>query len=497
LNHLQTQTIDVQVQVASGEVLHCDRILKHVPWAVNDCTFTTDMKVLPLGHFDFILGMDWLEVFSPMKVHWKHKWLALPYQGATAILQGITLAIPEEIIVHICSIVDPTPLPADSVRPEVAVILEEFAMVFQPLSQLPPERACDHFIPLIPGAKPVHIRPYKYPPSLKDEIEKQVADMLHKGIIQPSTSAFSSPILLVRKKDGSWRFCIDYRYLNAMTLKSKLPIPMFDELMDELAKAKWFSSLDLNSGYHQIGLKKGEAYKTTFQTHFGLFEFNVMTFGLCGAPGTFQGAMNCTLAPLLRKCVLVFFDDILVYSATFSEHLEHLRKVLQLLAHDKWQVKLSKCNFARQQLSYLGHIISAKGIATNPSKITTVQSWPPPTNVKELRSFLGLTGYYRKFVKHFAVIAKPLTDLLKKQALLVWTSEHTEAFNTLKLALVSAPVLAMLDFSQTFCIEIDASNKGVGAVLLQNGHPLAFISKPLGPRTHGLSTYEKEYLAIC
>jgi hypothetical protein len=203
LNHLQTQTIDVQVQVASGEVLHCDRILKHVPWAVNDCTFTTDMKVLPLGHFDFILGMDWLEVFSPMKVHWKHKWLALPYQGATAILQGITLAIPEEIIVHICSIVDPTPLPADSVRPEVAVILEEFAMVFQPLSQLPPERACDHVIPLIPGAKPVHIRPYKYPPSLKDEIEKQVADMLHKGIIQPSTSAFSSPILLVRKKDGS------------------------------------------------------------------------------------------------------------------------------------------------------------------------------------------------------------------------------------------------------------------------------------------------------
>jgi hypothetical protein len=160
-------------------------------------------------------------------------------------------------------------------------------------------------------------------------------------------------------------------------------------------------------------------------------------------------------------------------------------------------VKLSKCNFAQQQLSYLGHIISAKGIATNPSKITAVQSWPPPTNLKELRSFLGLTGYYRKFVKHFAVIAKPLTDLLKKQALLVWTSEHTEAFNTLKLALVSAPVLAMLDFSQTFCIEIDASNKGVGAVLLQNGHPLAFISKPLGPRTHGLSTYEKEYLAIC
>jgi hypothetical protein len=170
--------------------------------------------------------------------------------------------------------------------------------------------------------------------------------------------------------------------------------------------------------------------------------------------------------------------------------------VLQLLANDKWQVKLSKCTFAQQQLSYLGHTISAAGLATDPTKIAAVQSWPTPTSVKDVRSFLGLAGYYRKFVRNFAVIAKPLTNLLRKQALFVWTSEHTEAFNTLKSALVSAPVLAMPDFSKTFCIETDASNKGVGAVLMQKGHPLAFISKPLGPRTQGLSTYEKEYLAI-
>jgi hypothetical protein len=284
--------------------------------------------------------------------------------------------------------------------------------------------------------------------------------------------------------------------LNALTLKSKFPIPVFDELMDELANAKWFSCLDLNSGYHQIRVKKGEEFKTAFQTHFGLFEFRVMAFGLCGAPGTFQGAMNTTLAPLLRKCVLVFFDDILVYSPTLAEHLIHLKQVLQLLANGKWQVKLSKCSFAQQRLSYLGHIISGAGISTDPAKISAIQSWPQPANVKELRSFLGLAGYYRRFVKHFAIIAKPLTALLRKDSLYVWTPAHSEAFSTLKTALMTAPVLAMPDFSKPFCIETDASNAGVGAVLLQQGHPLAFISKPLGPRTQGLSTYEKEYMAI-
>jgi len=206
--------------------------------------------------------------------------------------------------------------------------------------------------------------------------------------------------------------------------------------------------------------------------------------------------MNSTLAPLLRKCVLVFFDDILVYSPSLEEHLCHLRLVLELLAKDKWQVKLSKCSFAQQQLAYLGHIISGIGVATDPAKISAIVQWPVPSFVKELRSFLGLAGYYRKFVKHFAVLAKPLTSLLKKQVLFVWTQDHDTAFQLLKQALVSAPVLAMPDFSKTFCVETDASNCGVGAVLLQQGHPLAFISKPLGPKTKGLSTYEKEYLAI-
>lgn len=365
---------------------------------------------------------------------------------------------------------------AASPHPEIAVLLEEFASVFRPLSDLPPKRYCDHSIPLIQGAKPVHIRPYRYAPALKTEIEKQIAEMLQKGIIQPSISAFSSPVLLVRKKDGSWRFCVDYRYLNALTVKSRFPIPVFDELMDELARAKWFSSLDLNSGYHQIRLKKGEEFKTAFQTHFGHFEFRVMAFGLCGAPGTFQGAMNSTLAPFLRKFVLVFFDDILIYSETFEEHVVHVRQVLELLARDQWIVKLSNCSFAQQRITYLGHIISAEGIATDPAKVEAIRTWPQPETVKELRSFLGLAGYYRKFVKHFAIIAKPLTNLLRKQVLFVWTEEHSTTFHLLKQALMTAPVLAMPDFAKTFSLETDASNSGIGAVLLQDGLWLLSVS---------------------
>lgn len=273
---------------------------------------------------------------------------------------------------------------------------------------------------------------------------------------------------------------MDFRRLNALTVKNKYPLPIIDEILDELFGACWFTSLDLSTGFHQIRVKPADIYKTAFQTHQGHYEYKVMPYGVIGGPGTFQGIMNDILGPLLRRCVVVFIDDILIYSNTYEEHIYHIKQVLEILQHHQFFVKLSKCFFAQQELRYLGHVISASGVSTDPRKVQIIENWPTPTSVKELRSFLGMAEYYRKFVKNFGLISKPLTNLLKKGELFIWTSITEEAFQTLKLALVSAPVLAMPDFTKQFVIGTDASDLGIGAVLQQEGHPVAYVSKALG-----------------
>lgn len=302
-------------------------------------------------------------------------------------------------------------------------LVQEYADLFKEPSGLPPKRPYDHTIPLIPGAQPFRLRPNRYTPEQKDEIEKQVEEMLRSGVIQHSSSPFASPVLLVRKKDMTWRLCVDYRRLNAYTIKNKFPLPIFDEIVDELYGAAVFTKLDHRSGYHQIRMKEGEEYKTAFQTHHDHYEYRVMSYGLTGAPATFEGVMNMVLQPLLRKCVVVFIDDILVYNKNVEEHLQHLKQVFELLKHHKLHLKLSKCSFAQESLEFLGHIISKQGVATDPKKVSIVEQWPVPTNIKEVRSFLGMAGYYRKFVKHFGIISKPLTQLLKKGVNFVWTAE--------------------------------------------------------------------------
>ncbi|GKA83145.1 putative mitochondrial protein [Tanacetum coccineum] len=271
---------------------------------------------------------------------------------------------------------------------------------------------------------------------------------------------------MVKKKDGTWRMCVDYRQLNKYTVKDKFPIPVIKELMDELGGSAVFSKLDLRSGYHQIRMSEKDIGKTAFRTHEGHYEFLVMPFRLTNAPSTFQSLMNTMFKPFIRKLTLVFFDDILVYSKTVEEHLE-----------------------------YLGHVITGEGVATDPSKIEAIKNWPVPSNLKQLRGFLGLTGYYRRFIKRYAMVSQPLTALLKKNSF-QWSNVAEVAFEHLKRAMMEALVLGLPDFDQEFVVETDASGTGIGAVLCQNGHPLAYLSKNLAIKHQALSTYEKEFMAV-
>ena len=381
------------------------------------------------------------------------------------------------------------------IPPAIQTLLDKFATLFQPPQSLPPPRNTDHHIHLLPQAAPVNVRPYRYPHYQKKEIEEQVDSMLQKGLIQPSTSPFSSPVLLVKKQDGSWRFCVDYRALNALTVRDRFPIPTIDELLDELGGACYFSKLDLLQGYHQIRMHSDDIPKTAFRTHHGHYEFKVMSFGLCNAPSSFQATMNQIFQPYLRRFIIVFFDDILIYSRSMDDHLRHLDITFQVLFVNQFVLKLSKCYFAQPQVEYLGHLVSHKGVEPLPSKISAIQQWPTPHTTKAVRSFLGLAGFYRRFIQGYATLAAPLVKATTLDPF-QWTPEAQLAFEKLKLALSSAPVLALPDFSIPFTVKTDASGVGMGAILSQKGHPIAFFSKPFSAKLLRSSTYVRELFAI-
>jgi hypothetical protein len=382
-----------------------------------------------------------------------------------------------------------------AVHGPVQDLLQQFEDIFREPKGLPPLRSHDHAIPLQDGVTPVSVRPYRYPFYQKEEIEKIVKDLLKSGVIRPSHSPFSSPVLLVRKTDGTWRMCMEYRALNKVTIKDKFPIPIVDELLDELWGAKIFLKLDLRSGYHQIRVVEKDIPKTAFRIHEGHYEFLVMPFGLTNTPSTFQSLMNHIFNPYLRKFILVFFDDILVYSKDLKSHMKHLQVTLGLLRQNQLYAKLSKCRFGVAEVDYLGHIVSVEGVCADPGKIKAMVDWPLPSNIKSLRGFLGLTGYYRKFIRGYGSIASPLTAMLKKNSY-SWSDSARVAFNALKTAVTQAPVLALPNFSKQFTIECDASGLGVGAVLMQDKRPIAYLSKALKGKALHMSTYEKELFSL-
>ena len=350
-----------------------------------------------------------------------------------------------------------------------------------------------------PIKQPLRRVPYIY----RDKIATMVKEMEEAGVIEPSSSPWASPVVIVPKKDGTYRFCIDYRRLNSVTTKDAYPLPRIDDILDTLAGAKYFSSLDLAAGYWQVGLDKETAAKSAFITHQGLHQFVRMPFGMCNAPATFQRLMEVVLAGLLWKSCFAYIDDILVCSQTFSEHIEHLGQVFARLRKASLRLKARKCLFLRDEVPYLGHIVTKDGLKPDPMKTEKMRLYPTPMNISQVRQFLGLASYYRRFVPEFSKIASPLHSLLKRDAYFQWTMESENAFNKLKQLLVSAPVLAYPRFQSgyPFIVETDASTSGLGAVLAQqqddgNVHPIAFASRSLSKHEQNYGITELETLGL-
>ncbi|KAL0428120.1 UNVERIFIED_CONTAM: Retrovirus-related Pol polyprotein from transposon.6 [Sesamum latifolium] len=298
------------------------------------------------------------------------------------------------------------------------------------------------------------------------ELKKQLEELLEKGFIQPSTSPWGAPVLFVKKKDGSMRLCVDYRQLNRVTVKNKYPLPRIDDLLDQLKGATTFSKIDLRSGYLQLRIAEKDIPKSAFHTRYGHYEFLVMPFGLTNAPAAFMALMNRTFQEYLDRFVIVFIDDILVYSKNREEHEQHLRIVLQILKEKELYAKLSKCEFWVNQVVFLRHVISGDGVMPDPSKVKAVMEWRIPKNTTEVRNFLGLAGYYRRFVEGFFIIAGPLTKLLRKGVAFQWTEQCQQSFDELKRRLTSTPILTLPSSSGGYVVYTDASKQGLGCVLM-------------------------------
>jgi hypothetical protein len=345
----------------------------------------------------------------------------------------------------------------------------------------------------VPSFRPM----YRLSPLELREPKEQLARFIDQGIIEPSKSPYGASILFVPKPNGrGLRLCVDFRALNSITIKNRNPIPRIDDLLDAIAGASFFTSIDLTSGYHQIRISEEDVPKTAFRTPFGHYQFKVLIEGLNNAPATFQTVMNNIFRPYLRDFVVVYLDYILVYSKTEQDHERHLRLVLQKLREERFFACRQKCEFAKPEIKFLDHIVGADGIKVNPAKIAAVNDWPEPVNVHQVRFFLGLANYFRKCIQGYAKLAAPLTDLTKANHSFRWTDECQSAFDGIKWALTHAPVLVSPDETLKYEVVSDASGIRIGAVLIQNGRPIAYESRKLsGPKTR-YTTGEQELLAV-
>jgi len=511
-------TDPVRVALPNGTEYVCRHVVE-APIRIGSYIDKVMFRLIPLeATFDAVLGASWLREHNP-RIDWRKGVVEFKHRGRDVSLSRqsaptnmptlltamqlrryarrgcpVFAAIPEVLL-------EGTQAVQESGEPDTtARLLKEYAVVFEEPTGLPPKRDVQHAIPLKEGAEPFSRSTYRMSPAELDELRRQLQDLTEKGFIRHSKSPWGAPVLFTKKKDGGLRLCIDYRGLNEISIKNKYALPRIDELLDRLAGASVFSKLDLRAGYHQIRIRDEDIQKTAFRTRYGHFEFTVLPFGLTNAPATFQALMNDTFRDMLDTRVVVYLDDILIYSTSVEQHDKDLEEVLRRLKDSQLFAKGSKCVFFSPRVEFLGHIVSAKGIEVDDKKVHIVSQWPTPSDVHEVRSFIGLANFFRRFVRRFAHIATPLHALTSSKAAWRWDHEDQEAFEALKKALSQAPVVVPFDPTKACVVYTDASDRQIGAVLTQDHgsgpQVVAFESTTLSSAQTSWSVQDKEMYSI-
>ncbi|GJV75851.1 hypothetical protein Tco_1507435 [Tanacetum coccineum] len=449
-------TIDTfyNIEMADGNLVSTNTVIQGATLTLLSQPFKIDLMPIKLGSFNVVIGMDWLSKYHA-RIICDEKVIHIPINGETLIIRVMEKK-------------------SNKKRLEDIPVVREFPEVFpEDLPGLPPVRQVEFQIDLILGATPVSRAPYRLAPSEMQELSNQLQELSDRGFIRPSTSPWGAPILFVKMKDGSFRMCIDYQELNKLTVKNRYPLPRIDNLFDQLQGSSVYSKIDLRSCYHQLRVRDEDIPKTAFRTRYGHYEFQVMPFGLTNAHAVFMDLMNRVCKPYLDKFVIVFIDVILIYSRNKEEHANHLRIILELLKKEKFQ-----------------------GLHVDPAKIEAVKNWASPTTPTEIRQFLGLSGYYRRFIKDFSKIAKSLTELTQKNKKYIWGEDQETAFQLLKQKLCEAPILALPEGNDDFVVYCDASHQGLGAVLMQREKVIAYASRQLKPNEENYTTHDLELGAV-
>src|SRR5580765_527814 len=466
-----------QVQLADG-TMTCVPGTVTLPLRIGARTYHHTFSVLPSLDSPVLIGTDL----------WAHIGLCIPPPPAERPTTDTARCA------NTCGLATRTPGEERELREFLDEELRRFDDVHGPT-----DKAVHHI--RLRDANPIKQRYRPRNPAMQAVIDREVEEMEAAGVIEPSHSAWSSPVVVVKKKDGKFRFCIDFRKVNDVTEKDAYPLPQVIATLDKLRGARYLTTLDLKSGYWQVPLDAESRPITAFTIPGrGLFQFKVMPFGLHSAPATFQRLLDTVIGPTLEPHVFVYLDDIIVISRTFDEHLRLLREVFQRLRNARLRLNPEKCRFCVESLKYLGHVVDRKGIRTDPEKISAVANWPEPRSVKQVRQFLGMASWYRRFIANFSTLAAPLTRLTKKSARWAWGPDENNAFRALKETLISAPVLACPDFARRFVLQTDASTHGLGAVLTQyfedGERVIAYASRTLNGAEKNYSATELECLAV-